>query len=92
MRNKNIIVITITLLLAVLLFSGCHRRTLEENWGRSYEAARYNQILNPDAPANLEPTTMDGQAAETGLETYRSGFKEQKGEDVYNLDIGFGKN
>ena len=28
---------------------------LDKNWGRSFESARYNQILNPEAGKNLEP-------------------------------------
>ena len=29
--------------------------TLNNNWGRSYETAKYNQIINPEAGKNLEP-------------------------------------
>ena len=47
---------------------------LEQNWGRAYETAKYNQILNPEAGKNVEPVEgMDGDAAERVMQTYKSG-------------------
>jgi hypothetical protein len=54
---------------------------LDQNWGRSYEAAKYNQILNPDAGRNLEPVVgMDGVASENTVNKYDQSFTEKKGE------------
>jgi hypothetical protein len=38
---------------------------LDQNWGRSFESALYNQTLNPEAGKNLEPVEgIDGSAAQ----------------------------
>ena len=82
--------IVIGLIAALSLFSGCGATKLDKNWGKSFESAKYSQILNPEAGQNLEPVVgLDGQAAEIALGTYRKGF-EQKGSQkkVYNLNIG----
>ena len=51
---------------------------LDENWGRSFESAKYNQILNPDAGKKLDPVTgLDGQAADAGIQQYRKSFSQQ---------------
>ena len=79
------------------MFSGCggsspyieQESLLDKNWGRSYESAKYNQMLNPDAGKNLEPVTgMDAQAAEGTTEKYRKGFKEESSTKAYNLNLG----
>jgi hypothetical protein len=47
---------------------------LDQNWGRSFEAAKYNQTLNPDADQNLEPVEgMEGPAAERIMGEYIEG-------------------
>lgn len=59
-------------IIAILsLLSGCARYyyqgepPLEKNWGRSFESAKYNQTLNPEAGDNLAPVEgLDGEAAE----------------------------
>ena len=59
---------------------------LDQNWGRSYEAAKYNQILNPDAGRNLEPVTgMDGIASESTVNKYDKSFSEKKDAQVVNI-------
>lgn len=51
---------------------------LEKNWGRSFQAAKENQILNPDAEKNLAPVAeMDGPAAQKTIETYRGKFERE---------------
>ena len=59
---------TLAILGGVIFFIGCSQMQkqtpLDKNWGRSYETAKYNQILNPDASKNLKSTAdLDGQAA-----------------------------
>jgi hypothetical protein len=71
----------IGLIAASSIFSGCAQREtmLDRNWGRSYESAKFNQILNPEAGKNLEPVVgLDGQAADTALESYRKQFGQAK--------------
>jgi hypothetical protein len=59
---------------------------LDKNWGRSYEAAKYNQILNPDAGKNLNPVEgLDGVASENAVNKYDESFKEKKGSEVTNI-------
>jgi hypothetical protein len=77
-RCLTIVVITTSL----FAFSACGKKPLLEketmldrNWGRAYESAKSNQILNPEASKNLDPVTgMDGQAAEQTLNGYRRDF------------------
>ena len=74
----------------VIFFAGCSQmreETLSDrNWGRSYEAAKYNQILNPDASKNLDPAEgLDGQAADANSEKYRNSFKEKRGRETINI-------
>jgi hypothetical protein len=60
-------ILTIALgVIAAAWMMGCapHAR-IDQNWGRSYETARYNQILNPEAEKNLEPVEgIEGVMAE----------------------------
>jgi len=59
---------------------------LERNWGRSYEAAIYNQMVNPDAGKNLEPVVnIDGTAAENNVDKYRESFKEAEPQEIVNI-------
>jgi hypothetical protein len=73
----------ILLLMVPFLFAGCEESTfvskktrLDENWGMAYQAAKENQILNPEAGKNLTPVEgLDGQADENNIEKYRNSFK-----------------
>ena len=76
------------------MFSGCggsspyieQESLLDKNWGRSYESAKYNQMLNPDAGKNLEPVAgMDGQAAEKNMEKYRKSEPAKKESQGYGI-------
>ena len=56
------------------------------NWGKSYETAAYNQILNPDANKNLNPLdSFDGQAAENNMQKYHDDFKAKEDKKPVNL-------
>jgi hypothetical protein len=66
--------------LAILLTGGVlgcatqQESLLDKNWGRSFEAQKVNQTLNPDAGENLEPVEgMPGPAAERILSDYHTG-------------------
>lgn len=69
---------------------GCAGTTeLDRNWGRSFESAKSSQILNLDAQKNLEPAVgLDGQAAQTSIETYRGSFAPAEGEASYTVNLG----
>ena len=52
---------------------------LEKNWGRSFEAAKYNQTLNPEAEKNLAPVEdLEGPNAERIMESYKKGDEQKK--------------
>jgi hypothetical protein len=67
------------------LFVGCsgtggiHQETLlDQNWGRSVETAKYNQILNPEAGKDLKSVEgLSGKAAENSVEKYENSFKKE---------------
>jgi hypothetical protein len=61
----------IVIIATLSIFSGCAHYyyqgepPLEKNWGRSFESAKYNQMLNPEADKNLAPVVgLSGEAAE----------------------------
>ena len=46
---------------------------LNQNWGRSFESALYNQTLNPETGKNLEPVEgIEGSTAERFLQSNNS--------------------
>ncbi|GJL49699.1 MAG: hypothetical protein NPIRA01_09260 [Nitrospirales bacterium] len=48
---------------------------LSEHYGDAFQAARDNQILNPDASKNLDVVTgKDGTATYKSIELYRKGY------------------
>jgi hypothetical protein len=86
MLKGNIILIVV---LAVFSFTlwGCagnlpeSKRVdyLEQNWGKSYESAKKNQILNPEAGKTVEPVIgLDGQVVEHNLDNRKKSFEKQK--------------
>jgi hypothetical protein len=81
--------IVIVLIAAMSIFSGCGATKLDKNWGKSFESAKSDQILNPEAGQNLDPVVgLDGQAAESSVVTYRKGFSPKKGKQTINLNLG----
>ncbi len=87
--------ILIGLIVALAVPSGCggilpaqKETMLDKNWGSSFESAKQNQILNPEAEKNLEPVVgMDGQAAEGSLGEYRKGFTKQASEKKPGMSL-----
>jgi len=62
---------------------------LDRNWGRSYDAAKYSQILNPAAQKNLAPVTeLDGEAASRNLTKYQTSFEKEAPEPSYSISFG----
>ena len=63
---------------------------LDENWGRSFESAKFNQILNPEAGKKLDPVTgLDGQAADAEIQQYRKTFSQQPSTSTGGSSAGF---
>jgi type IV pilus biogenesis protein CpaD/CtpE len=87
MRTKQLIMAGLILVFSVSTVSAeClmqwYRRTYqrESNMGAAYEAAKSNQILNPEAGKEPEPVQgLDGEAAEAAMDAYRQSFKTSAG-------------
>jgi hypothetical protein len=69
-------------IIVLMAFLGCSQNRnvfmgesqLDKNWGRSYETAKHNQILNPDAGKQTGPVEgMQGPAAERIMNGYIKG-------------------
>ena len=91
MLKKQLVIIIV---LAGLLIVSCGTKrtlfkwesTLEKNWGRSYETAKYNQILNPDSNKNLDPVLgINGRVSDYNVEKYKTSFKEKESQEVVNI-------
>jgi hypothetical protein len=67
---------TTVVVLILFFMTGCaHYGALEEDYGKSYNAAKDGQILNPGASKNLEPATgLSGRVAESTLKKYTDSF------------------
>ncbi len=59
-----------------LMVGACAPTTISPNWGKAYENARVNQILNPDAGEELAPVEgQDGVANAKATDAYRKTFE-----------------
>ena len=85
---SKIAVIAMAALLTIGIF-GCSKGNisnplqsesqLDKNWGRSFEAAKHNQILNPGAEKNLKPVEgLQGPAAERIMQEYEKGGEQKQ--------------
>ena len=86
MLKKSLIIIGI--IAGIFVASACSGpETLSQrNWGKSYETAAYNQMLNPDADKTQKATGgMDGQAAMNTVKTYRDSFKVKQQNQTGNV-------
>jgi hypothetical protein len=98
MNAKRITVCTFLISLAMILV-GCAGNMpepqryydLDSHWGKSFETAKKNQILNPKAGKEEAPVTgLDGQAAATAMDEYRKGYAGPPEQRVYNLNLDIG--
>ena len=87
MLKGNIILIIVLAVFSFVTLWGCagnlpeSKRVdyLEQNWGKSYESAKKNQILNPEAGKTVEPVIgLDGQVVEHNLGNRKKSFEKQK--------------
>ena len=82
MFNRYIRIILILIVPMAVL--GCSEAyfegAIDRNWGRSFETAKYNQLVNPQAEKNLGPVVgLEGRPAEKIVGTYLEGPKPQQG-------------
>lgn len=93
----RVIVAALCLFVVLPVFAGCQGTVsnqmepsmLDKNWGTSFEAAKYNQILNPDAGKNLDPVEgMDADAAQKSVDKYKKGFQDKAAKETYIFNIG----
>jgi hypothetical protein len=74
--------IVISLIATFVILLGCSTSRLDrldENWGRSLEEAKTNQILNLEAQKNLDPVVgLDSQSAEKVMKAYRESFGQKR--------------
>ena len=84
---KQYLIISVVVGLVVFCIGCSPKNTpLDNNWGRSYETAKYRQIVDPEASQNLEPVVdLDGQAADANVEKYRDTFKERRRQETVNI-------
>jgi len=62
--------------------------TLDKNWGRSFESAKYNQIIDHEAAKNRKPVTgLDGVVGEINTGTYRESFAADTPPPEYNINL-----
>ncbi len=84
--------IVIGLLAFMASFTGCAETLYHQKpmvLGGSFQAAKANQILNPEAGKNLEPVHgLDGQAAVIVMDKYRKSFEKPPPARVYAITIG----
>ena len=87
MLKGNIVLIVVLAVFSVVTLWGCAGNLpegkradyLEQNWGKSYESAKKNQILNPEAGKTVEPVIgLDGQVVEHNLDNRKKAFEKQK--------------
>ena len=87
MLKGNIILIVVLAVFSVVMLWGCAGNLpegkrvdyLEQNWGKSYESAKQNQILNPEAGKTVEPVIgLDGEPAEYNANKYKKAFEKEQ--------------
>ena len=88
--------ITILAVFYVAAVFGCNHYSsykqqsqMDANWGRSYETAKYNQTLNPDAVSSSEPMVgLDGNVADRVMKDYRTGKAPETATQLSGFQVG----
>ena len=65
---------------------------LDDNFGKAVNAAKAQQIINPDASQNTDPVAgIDGQAADATMNRYHRSFvAPQPPTNVFNIGVSSG--
>ena len=83
--GKSILKVVVTLALGLFL-CGCQTTQhmgveyFDKDWGHSYKAARYNQVLHPEAGGTKAVLGLDGEASEKIYQQYRESFSGEQSE------------
>jgi type IV pilus biogenesis protein CpaD/CtpE len=87
----------LTLVLSMLLSAGLvgcasHTPVLDDNFGNAVNAAKAQQIINPDASLNTDPVAgVDGLAADAAMSRYHRSFVAPvPTPNVYNIGVSSG--
>ena len=73
----------------MILLSACATARLDADYGTSYQLAKINQVLNPDAEKNLEPVYgLNGIVVQSVMDKYYAGFAEKKAAPTYTISVG----
>ncbi|MDP3743088.1 MAG: hypothetical protein Q8Q76_01940 [Methylotenera sp.] len=79
-------------LFASATLAGCATNTpvLDEHFGEAVNAAKAQQIINPDASLNTDPVAgVDGQAANAAVDRYHKSFVQPPATtNVFNIGVG----
>ncbi len=82
----------LSVMTGAVLLAGCTNSMtgrVQMDYGTSYQLAKHNQILNPDAEKNLGPVYgFEGNAAQATLGKYEKSFTKENVAPVYSINIG----
>jgi predicted small lipoprotein YifL len=86
----------LAILLASVALTGCATQTpiLDQHFGDAVNAAKAQQIINPDASQNTDPVAgIDGQAANASVDRYHKSFVQPPATtNIFNIGVGTGSN
>jgi hypothetical protein len=90
MLNRYLLITVMIALVAFIWSCGgtpFHRdSTLNKNWGRSYETAKYNQIVNPEPAKKVDPITgLGGVPSDHNTKKYKDSFKKTEPKTTVNI-------
>jgi hypothetical protein len=86
--------ILVALLTSVAVIGCASKPTqLDQHFGEAVNAAKAQQIINPDAPQTLSPVAgVDGQAGTAAMDRYHRSFTQvPTSTNVFNIGIGGSK-
>lgn len=90
--HTSIFKFTLTALFAATVLAACATTTpvLDDHFGEAVNAAKAQQIINPDAGREAEaPAGVDGQAANAAIDRYHRSFVQPPvTPNVFNIGVG----
>jgi hypothetical protein len=90
--NMAIFKASTVLLLATLVIGGCANKPtyLDQHFGEAVNAAKAQQIINPEAPQAIYPIMgVDGQAASASIDRYHRSFMTPPATtNVFTIGVG----
>jgi hypothetical protein len=89
----------ITVLFSCIFLVGCGLKTpgkretvLDRNFGKSFETAKENQILDANAKNNLQPVFgLDGKSSENTMDAYRKTFATEQPNQTGNINLNLNR-